>query len=83
MSVTVYNSQATHMHTSTRMWLVCVMKLTDTYDIYVNTIWFISGFSDRSHIIQVRMTSMAHKYGDLTGKYGYIQQVSNQFRWQY
>ena len=63
------------MHTSTRMWLVCVTELTDTYDVYVNTVWFINGFADRTHIIQVRMASMAHRYGDLTDKYGYIGQA--------
>ena len=39
------------------------------YDIYVNTVWFISGSADKTHIIQVHVTSMTHRYGDMTDKY--------------
>ena len=46
-----------------------MMELTDTYGIYVNTVWFISDFADMTHIIQVHMTSMIHRYGDMTDEY--------------
>ena len=50
-------------------------ELTDTYNIYVNTVRFISDFVGTTHFTQVHMTSMVHRYGAMTDKYGYIQQV--------
>ena len=56
-------------------------ELTGTYNIFY-TVWCISDFADMSHIIQVHMINMMHRYGDMTDIYGMYVHTVQTYVWQ-
>ena len=43
---------------------------------------YISDFADMTHIVQVHMISMIHRYGDMTDKYDTYVHTMQLYVWQ-